>query len=350
MAKINFNITNRFSGEVMFTAEIECDKDADASIKMGLAVRWAISTGANLSGANLSGAYLSDANLSGADLSCAYLSGANLSGADLSRADLSRADLSCAYLSCADLSRADLSRADLSGANLSGAYLSGAYLSDAYLSGANLSGAYLSRADLSGANLSCADLSRADLSRANLSDSNLSGANLSGAYLSGAYLSGANLSGAYLSGANLSGADLSGANLSGAKGIAPERCTPLLMLLDQPGKIRAYKLVDADLRSPIQSRNRLTYNIGTAVHVDGACTDPNEHCAAGVNVATLDWCLKNWRAGNRVLIVEFEVKDIACIPTASDGKWRLNRCDVVAEKFLDLVALGLVKKIEKVAA
>ncbi len=165
MALIKFDVLKRFSGEVAFTAEIECAEDASTSIKMGLAVRWAIKSRANLSGANLSGANLSGAYLSRADLSRADLSGANLSGADLSGADLSGANLSGADLSRADLSRADLSRAYLSGAYLSGADLSGANLSGANLSGANLSGAYLSGANLSGAYLSGAYLSGAYLSR-----------------------------------------------------------------------------------------------------------------------------------------------------------------------------------------
>ena len=108
---MKFEIRNRFTGAVQVIAEIECDEDENFSLKMGLAVRWAVKNGANLSGANLSDAYLSDA----------YLSGANLSGANLSDANLRGADLS--------------------GANLSGANLSGANLSDAYLSDANLSGA-----------------------------------------------------------------------------------------------------------------------------------------------------------------------------------------------------------------
>ena len=185
---MKFDIINRWSGSVQFTAEIECGEDAPISMKIGLAVKWAIKTRANLS----------DANLSDAKLSGAYLSGENLSGANLSRANLSRANLSSA----------NLSRAYLSSANLSRAYLSDANLSDAYLSDANLSDANLSGAYLSGANLSGAYLSGANLSDANLSGANLSGANLSGAYLSGAYLSGANLSGANLSGANLSDANL----------------------------------------------------------------------------------------------------------------------------------------------
>jgi hypothetical protein len=153
---MKFSIKNRFTGEVQFTAEIKCKKDENESIKIGLAVRWAVENNADLSGADLRGA------------------------------NLSRADLSRAYLS-----RADLSGADLSGANLSRANLSGADLSDANLSRANLSRAYLSRADLSGADLSRANLSRADLRGADLSRADLSGADLSGADLRGAYLSGA---------------------------------------------------------------------------------------------------------------------------------------------------------------
>ena len=152
---MKFDIINRWSGSVQFTAEIECGEDAPISMKIGLAVKWAIKTRANLS----------DANLSDAKLSGAYLSGENLSGANLSRANLSRANLSSANLSRAYLSSANLSRAYLSDANLSDAYLSDANLSDANLSRANLSGANLSRANLSGANLSDANLRiiRADI-------------------------------------------------------------------------------------------------------------------------------------------------------------------------------------------
>jgi len=125
-----YEIKNRFSGAVMFTAEIDCALDELPSIKLGLAVRVAVKSRADLRGANLSGANLSGANLSGANLS-----GANLSGAYLRGADLRGAYLSGAYLR----------GADLSGANLRGAYLSGADLSDAYLSGADLSGEKIKR-------------------------------------------------------------------------------------------------------------------------------------------------------------------------------------------------------------
>ena len=264
---MKFEIKTRWSGKVAFAAEIEADDNTPLRVKIGLAVKWAVKTGADLSGANLTGANLSGAYLSGAYLSGAYLSGAYLSGADLS------------------------------GADLSGAYLSGAYLSGAYLSGADLSGADLSGADLSGANLT----------------------------------------GANLSGADLSGADLSGADLSGADGLNPYATTPLLMLLDQPGKIRAYKLVNEKSEGPYNGK--IKYEIGKSVSVEKPNTDPNELCGAGINVATLDWCIKGWREGYRILLVEFEAADIACIPTATDGKFRLSRCDIISG--VDLVKIGV---------
>ena len=226
------------------------------------------------------------------------------------------------------------SRADLFGADLFGADLSGADLFGANLFGANLFGA-----DLSGADLSRANLSRANLSGANLSRANLSWADLSGASLSWANLSGANLSGANLSGANLSGADLFGANLSGAVGINAFRVNALLMLRDQPGPIRAYKLVDAEYRSPIQGTGKLTYRIGETLAVADADTDEQVACGAGINVATLPWVMREWREGYHILVVEFMAADIAAIPIG-DGKFRVRRCTVVGEK--DLAEIGLV--------
>ena len=237
----------------------------------------------------------------------------------------------------ADLSGADLSGANLSGAALSGASLTGANLTGADLTGANLSLANLSLANLSGANISLANislanLSGADLTGANISLANLSGANLSGAALSGASLTGASLTGASLTGANISGANLSGANLSGAIGVRKETSTPLMMLMDQPGPIRAYKLVTSDLTGPYYAG--IVYAIGADVSADDASTDDAKQCGPGISVATLDWCLREWRNGYRVMILEFTAADIACIPIATDGKFRLWRGKVVGEKDL----------------
>ena len=66
--KIKQEILNRFSGEVIFTAEIECAADELPSIKLGLAVKAAVKARAYLVGAYLADAYLERANLAGANL------------------------------------------------------------------------------------------------------------------------------------------------------------------------------------------------------------------------------------------------------------------------------------------
>ena len=113
-----YNVLNHFLGDVQFTADIDCKDDELTSVKLALAVEWALKNNANLRGANLRDACLKGANLSGAALSCVDLSGADLSGADLRDAHLRCADLSGADLSGADLRWADLGGADLSGADL----------------------------------------------------------------------------------------------------------------------------------------------------------------------------------------------------------------------------------------
>ena len=125
---IKFDIKNRFTGSVQFTAEIDCADDAPLWIKIGLAVKWGVRTRADLSGANLSGSDLSGSDLSGADLSGAHLSGAHLSGANLSGAHLFGANLFGADLSGAYLFGAHLFGADLSATNL----IDGGQRSDGY--------------------------------------------------------------------------------------------------------------------------------------------------------------------------------------------------------------------------
>ena len=179
------------------------------------------------------------------------------------------------------------------------------------------------------ANLGEANLWEANLRGANLWEANLREANLWGANLWEADLRGADLREADLGGANLRGANLWGANLRGAEGFAPERVNDLLILLDQVGPIRAYKLVDSEYRSPIQSSGKLTYRVGETVEAK-ANTDSRVDCGAGVNLATLPWCLSNWRSGYRILVCEFKRADIAAIPVG-DGKFRVGKCKVVRE-------------------
>ncbi len=118
---MKFEVFNRFTGQVQFTAEIDSAADAPRSVKLGLAVKWAVKTRANLAGANLSDAYLAGANLADANLADAYLAGANLSDAYLAGANLAGA-----YLADANLADANLAGANLAGANLADAYLAGA--------------------------------------------------------------------------------------------------------------------------------------------------------------------------------------------------------------------------------
>ena len=80
---IKVNVRKRFSDAIQFTAEIECADAVSPSIKLGLAVRWAMKSGANLRGADLRRANLRRANLGGANLDGADLGGADLSGANI---------------------------------------------------------------------------------------------------------------------------------------------------------------------------------------------------------------------------------------------------------------------------
>ena len=261
---IKFNVTNRFTGRVQFTAEIDCFEEESDSVKLGLAVKWAVKTDANLVGADLAGADLTGANLTGAGLAGANLTDANLVGADLARANLTRANLV----------------------------------------GANLTGANLTRANLVGANLTGADLARANLTGANLTRANLTRANLVGA----------NLTGANLMGADLTGADLEGSNLTGVKGmeLAIAR-TRILPEGDLIGWKRCKSGVIVKLRIPEDARRshafgrkcraefvdvlevigaevgisihdgKTEYRVGQRVTCNEWCDDWQQECAGGIH-------------------------------------------------------------------
>ena len=82
------NITDRFTGSVIFTSEIQVADDAPMALRLGAATAVAIAVAADLRHADLR-----HADLSGADLRYADLSHADLSDADLRYADLRGADL-----------------------------------------------------------------------------------------------------------------------------------------------------------------------------------------------------------------------------------------------------------------
>ena len=119
------------------------------------------------------------------------------------------------------------------------------------------------------------------------------------------------------------------------------------MLEDQVGKIRAYKLVDEHYKSPIQSTGKLVYKVGSVVEM-AADTDENIQCSYGLNVASLDWCIREWTPGRRILLIEFDREDLACIPLMTDGKFRVHKLTVLKE--LNLQDLGLNVGEPKVSA
>jgi len=73
-----YNITDRFTGSVIFTAEIQVADDAPMALRLGAATAVAIAAQADLRGANLRYADLRYADLSYADLRYADLSYADL--------------------------------------------------------------------------------------------------------------------------------------------------------------------------------------------------------------------------------------------------------------------------------
>src|SRR4030095_1016129 len=68
---MKFQIKHRWNGSVLFTAEIETGEDTHFSIRLGLAVKKAIDSSADLRFADLRSADLSYADLRSADLSYA---------------------------------------------------------------------------------------------------------------------------------------------------------------------------------------------------------------------------------------------------------------------------------------
>jgi uncharacterized protein YjbI with pentapeptide repeats len=152
--------------------------------------------------------------------------------------------------------------------------------------------------------------------------------------LTDADLRGADLRGAYLTDADLRGADLTDAYLRGAKGIDKYLTTSLYMLYDQPDKIRAYKLVNEDMEGIYNGG--LKYEIGKTIKVKEYNEDEHEHCGAGINLATLDWCLRYRNDGNKIIICEFTAKDIVAIPIGSDGKFRVKKCKAIGYKEIEV--------------
>ena len=168
---INYDVNRWLTGETLFTAPIDCARDALRIVRLRLAVEWAIKNNKSLTGASLAYANLSKLDLSGLDLSDACLAHADMIDADLSGACLDRsvmrdADIRNADLRGADIRDADLRDADLRGADMMGADLRGADLRDADMRGADLRDADMRGANMEGVDLYGANMAHVDMTRA----------------------------------------------------------------------------------------------------------------------------------------------------------------------------------------
>lgn len=153
-AATNYPIRNRFTGGIQFTARIVCDPNASEALKRGLAVRWALKNGADLTGADLTDVDLTDADMRGAEMVGADMRGAEMTGADMRGSKMAEAALDGAKLEGADMRGADLRWAKLTDADLTGAALVKADMRGADLAGADLAEADLREAKLDGVSLS----------------------------------------------------------------------------------------------------------------------------------------------------------------------------------------------------
>ena len=187
-----------------------------------------------------------------------------------------------------------------------------------------------------------ADLRSADLRSANLRSADLSSADLRFADLRFADLRSADLSFADLRSADLNSADLRSANLRFAdlrfaKNFNKFSFTPLYGMFDQPGAIIAYKIVNS--KNEGIYNGGITYTVGATIEEKDADIDEYNDCGKGINLATLDWCIKEWMPDYKILLAEFTKADIACIPVISDGKFRVFRCKIIGEKNLKEIGI-----------
>lgn len=97
------------------------------------------------------------------------------------------------------------------------------------------------------------------------------------------------------------------------------------------GKVRAYKYTDKNAKSPVQTSNAILYEPGKDYEEKGAVTDASKDCAAGINVASVEWCQKEMSADHRAFAFEFDSVDVAAIPTANAGKLRVFKCRCIEE-------------------
>jgi hypothetical protein len=147
--------------------------------------------------------------------------------------------------------------------------------------------------------------------------------NLWGANLRRADLRGADLQGANLRRADLQGADLRGANLRAAKNLSSQFGCDLNLLRWQKNLLIAFKYLNEQI-SPYQN---FMYTIGETYTCEDGNADPRILCDKGINLATLEWCLRETDQDltKTYAVFEFYPSDILTIPYNSDGKFRVKK-------------------------
>ena len=132
---MKFDIKSRWTGKVIFTAEITASEWDSYGVKLGLAVKVAVNAGANMAGADMAGVNMAGANMTGANMAGAYMTGANMAGAYMAGANMTGA-----YMAGVNMAVAYMAGANMTGANMTGANMAGAYMAGANMTGANLWG------------------------------------------------------------------------------------------------------------------------------------------------------------------------------------------------------------------
>jgi hypothetical protein len=99
------------------------------------------------------------------------------------------------------------------------------------------------------------------------------------------------------------------------------------------GRVRAYKYTTKDAESPVRTgaSEKIKYEVGKYYEIKDADTDEGSNCHKGINVANVAWCRPNNGNGQRMFAFEFDMKDVAAIPSNTDGKFRVHRCLCVEE-------------------
>lgn len=99
----------------------------------------------------------------------------------------------------------------------------------------------------------------------------------------------------------------------------------------------------------------MLYKVGEIYETNDYNSDERFQCGAGLNVATLDWCLQdtNYNLSKTYIEVEFNAEDIVAIPYNSDGKFRVRKLRVVrklTQEELEKYIRPLFPSTEKVGA